>query len=252
MSVFLGSNQVGSFNLIQLQDVNIDIEDSLINGSISIYNNSEIYNIGNHAFQSCSDLFSMSFPNCTSIGNYAFYECTSLISVSFPNCSYIGRAAFFNCSMLTSVDFPNCSYIGQTAFRHCVSLITINFPKCSYIGSDAFEGCDNLNSVIFPQVNTISSYAFRWCINLSIASFPKCTYIASWGFDSCYNLLSLYLLGSSVVGLNSINVFNSTPISNRTTSTGGVYGSIYVPASLYNSYITATNWSDYSARIVSV
>ena len=44
----------------------------------------------------------------------------------------------------------------------------------------------------------------------------------------------------------------STPISNYTSSTGGVYGSIYVPASLYNDYVTDTNWSAYSARIVSV
>ena len=71
-------------------------------------------------------------------------------------------------------------------------------------------------------------------------------------FMRCYNLLSLYLLGSSVVSVANINVFSSTPMSNYTTSTGGVYGKIYVPSSLYNSYITAATWRTISARIVSV
>jgi hypothetical protein len=47
-------------------------------------------------------------------------------------------------------------------------------------------------------------------------------------------------------------VFYSTPIGGRTTSTGGVYGSVFVPSSLYSSFITATNWTSISARIVSV
>jgi hypothetical protein len=60
------------------------------------------------------------------------------------------------------------------------------------------------------------------------------------------------LLGSSVATLGNTNVFSSTPISNYTTSTGGVRGSIYVPSSLYNTYITANNWSAYAARFVSM
>lgn len=36
------------------------------------------------------------------------------------------------------------------------------------------------------------------------------------------------------------------------TSTGGIYGSIYVPASLLASYKTATNWITYSSRFVGV
>ena len=75
--------------------------------------------------------------------------------------------------------------------------------------------------------------------------------ISSYAFAYCYNLLSVYLLGSSIPLITS-TTFSSTPIAGYTTSTDGVYGSIYVPASLYNDYISATNWSVYSARIVSV
>ena len=48
------------------------------------------------------------------------------------------------------------------------------------------------------------------------------------------------------------STFTSTPIAGYTTSTGGVYGSIFVPASLYDRYISATNWVTYSSRFVSV
>ena len=83
-----------------------------------------------------------------------------------------------------------------------------------------------------------------------MASFPKCTYIYSNAFGYCYNLLSLYILTSTVPTLASINAFISTPISNYTTSTGGVYGSIFVKESLLASFRTATRWSTYSARMV--
>ena len=90
------------------------------------------------------------------------------------------------------------------------------------------------------------------CNNLSNVSFPLCSTIGSFAFAYCYKLISLYLLGPTLVSLYNINAFLSTPFSDNTTSTGGIYGKIYVPSSLYNSYLTAKNWSQYSARIVSV
>ena len=59
-------------------------------------------------------------------------------------------------------------------------------------------------------------------------------------------------MGSSLCSLLNTNAFNATPISTYTASTGGVYGSIYVPESLYDSYIVSTNWITYSSRFVGV
>ena len=164
------------------------------------------------------------------IGSYAFYSCDNLTTVSFPKARYIKNYAFYYCDSLTTISFPVATNIESYAFYSCTSLTTINFPKATYI----------------------ESYVFRYCYSLTTASFPVATIIGSWAFNNCRNLLSLYLLGSSVPVLMSTNVFGSTPISNYTTSTGGVYGSIYVPASLYSSYKTATNWTTYSSRFVSV
>lgn len=57
--------------------------------------------------------------------------------------------------------------------------------------------------------------------------------------------------GSTSASLTFPNGFVSA-IQNIPSGGGGVYGSIFVPASLYASYISANNWSAYSRRFVSV
>lgn len=230
--------------------------------------------IGPSAFQYCSSLTMVSFPLCTSIAGYAFYSCSSLTAASFPSCTTIGTRAFQFCIVLSSVSFPLCTTIGSYAFYDCDNLTevnfsicksivaytfydcggltTINFPSCSSIGGSAFYRCNNLVATSFPICKTIGAYAFQSCSNLTTLSFPSCSMISNYAFAYCYNLLSLYLLGSSVATLSNVSVFHSTPISSYTAFTNGVYGSIFVPASLYDSYITATNWLVYSSRIVSM
>ena len=205
--------------------------------------------IGSSAFYSCNSLTSVSFPACTSIGSSAFYNCKSLTSVSFPACTIIGSSAFGNCSSLTSLFFPACEVIGMNAFYSCKSLTSVSFPACTIIGSSAFGNCNSLTSVDFPACTSIGSSAFYNCTNLTIASFPKCTRIGLGAFNNCSNLYSVYLLESRKCDLINYNIFSGTPIS---TSYSGSYGSIYVPTSLYSSYVNDTYWSYYSARFVSV
>jgi hypothetical protein len=65
-----------------------------------------------------------------------------------------------------------------------------------------------------------------------------------WG---CIQLGALFITASSVPTL-SASAFQSTPIVNSTFLSS--FGSIYVPSSLYSAYISANNWSAFSARIV--
>ena len=161
------------------------------------------------------------------IRDFVFYNCSSLTAASFSKCTTIGGAAFISCSALSEISFPNCTSIGTQAFVQCSALTTASFPKCTSIGYNAFASCTALTIVSFPECQTIGNFAFL----------------------KCNNLLSLYLLGSSVVTLGSTDAFEHTPMS---TSVSDVYGSIFVPASLYASYISANNWSAYSSRIVSL
>ena len=208
--------------------------------------------IGSNGFYKCPSLTTVSFPACKYIGSYAFQSCSSLATASFPSCTSIGNYAFYGCSSLTTVSFPACTSIGSNGFAYCSSLTTASFPACTSIGYAAFLFCTSLATVSFPVCTTFESQAFMRCYSLTTVSFPACKDIVSYAFALCYNLLSLYLLGSSVAKLSHSNAFSSTPIAGYTASTGGVYGSIYVPASLYATYSTSTNWAYFADRFVSV
>ena len=201
-----------------------DAEDGIIDRTISgAYTNSRVTIIGSYAFAQCKSLTAVDFPNVTSTSQQAFYSCTSLNTLSFPKLKVIDTQTFAGCNMLTAGNFPEASNIGYSAFEGCAKLATLSFPKASTIGNYAFYDCSSITTASFPQCGYIGTQAFRWCNKLT----------------------SLYILASSVATLNNVNAFNGTPIS----GTGA--GTIYVPASLVDSYKTATNWSAYASHITS-
>lgn len=211
--------------------------------------------IGRYAFQSCalSEFTGDQFPKVLSISTYAFADCSLLTTIRLNNSSAcsIDTRGFAGCSRLETLEGA-FKGIGESAFIGCTSLKTVNTTLTSYIGAYAFSNCSALESINLLSLKAVNSAVFSGCINLSFASFQSVSRIQSSAFYGCFNLLTLYLMSTSVVTLMHANAFWSTPISTYTTSTGGVHGSIFVPASLYNSYLTATNWSTYSSRIVSV
>lgn len=207
--------------------------------------------ISSSAFCNCYMLSNISFPLCSTIGSGAFQNCSSLITVSFSNCSIIGMSAFSKCSNLTSVNIPNCSSIGAYAFQSCYNLTTINATACQSVGGNAFEYCSSLTAINLQSCSFIGTYTFQYCRDLSIVSIPICRNIPNYTFRGCYNLISLYLNSVSSVPSLGTGAFASTPISTYSASAGR-YGSIFVPTSLYNDFITHASWKAYSARIVSV
>ena len=130
--------------------------------------------------------------------------------------------------------------------------IVANYPEVSSLRSYAFYSSPMLTVASFPACTAIGSYAFAYCSNLTTASFPACITIGGYAFYNCRLLLGLYLTGPQYITLSASNAFNSTPIAGYTTSTGGVYGSIYVPASMLETYKTRTNWSFFSSRFAEV
>ena len=207
--------------------------------------------IGLSAFMGCTSLSRISFPAVTLIKSSAFYGCTSLASAYIPNVVSIYGSAFQACA-LSSVNIPSCTTLHGTAFYLCSSLSSISIPLVQSIAYRTFYGCSSLTSIYLPSCTVMTgTQPFMECRNLSIIDFSVLGgSISAGAFSSCYNLLNLYLRGSTVCGLANVNAFSRTPISTYTTSTGGVYGSIHVRASLLDTYKTATNWINYSSRFV--
>ena len=204
--------------------------------------------ISDNLFYFCKNLTTVSCASASRIWSQAFYCCSKLTTISFPSVNYIAEGAFSECRGLVSIDFPQVISVASNAFFGCFNLTTANFPLAQSFYSSVFGGCSGLTSISCPSLKTIGMSAFANCFALSTISLPNISSIDRYAF----NLLSLYLLGSSIPTLGDYySPFSSTPISSYTTSTGGVYGKIYVPASLYNSYLTATNWATYSSRFVS-
>ena len=208
-------------------------------------------NIGGYAFYSCHSLTTANFPVAETINASAFGNCYSLTTANFPVATSIGSSAFKDCTALTTINFPVVTSIGGAAFQSCNSLIAASFPKVTSIGAGAFQLCRSLTTANFPAVTYIGDYAFQSCSALATASFPAVTYISGHAFQYCYNLVELHLESVPSVPTLSSSVFTSTPIGGYSTS-AGQYGSVFVPASLYEAFLTASNWSDIAPRIVSV
>jgi hypothetical protein len=68
------------------------------------------------------------------------------------------------------------------------------------------------------------------------------TAIYSSAFANCTKLTSLYLLTTSMLSLNKSakQIFNNSPL--QPGGLDGVFGSIYVPEDLYNTYIQNASW----------
>lgn len=193
---------------------------SVTEGMVEIINldNSASF-VASSAFQNNQNIQTVNLPYVTTVGASAFYRCYSLSQVNLPVCSYIEDNAFYNCRLLNQVNLPVCSYIGNSVFFNCFLLSQASFPLCEYIGSGAFRTCSLLS-----------------------LSLPVCSYIGVLAFYACSSLSIITIGYSGICSLGDARTFESTQITSST-------GSIYVPASLVDSYKSATNWSYFSTQI---
>lgn len=224
------------------------------------------------AFYGCRNLSSIDLPSCKTVDAYAFFSCDRLSHASLQMCSIIGNNAFYYCGLksiyapslttlgdqalartkLVEASFPILHIAGNWTFASCYSLETVSLPLLGSVPYSLFYNCSALSEVFLPEVKSVNGWGFFSCRSLKMVSLPNCSVLSRSAFTSCWRLTSLYLMSTSVVSFPDSAVFSSTPIAGFTSYNDGVYGSVFVPASLYDQYISARNWSLFSSRIVSV
>ena len=171
--------------------------------SVSIANTVEI--IGERAFLSCKSLPSITLPNgVKSIDDFAFGRCNSLTSMTFPDSvTTIDSWVFQNCANLTSVTLPkNVTSLGICVFEDCPSLTKVTLPNSiTELPSSFFHGCTSLSSVTIPSsVKTIGNTVFSGCTGLKSIIIPNgVTKIDNCTFESCTGLTSVAIPDSVTI-----------------------------------------------------
>lgn len=154
--------------------------------------NEGITHIGLNAFQDCSAITSIKFPNSLiSIGDYAFQDCKKLTSITVSSNINIGKESWLT-------PFAGCDNLKQLIYAEgcettfpiwAPSITSVTLPSSLTSISDyAFCSFRNLPSISIPNsVTRIGEKAFCDCISLASLFIPNSvTSIGADAFSGCY------------------------------------------------------------------
>ena len=124
--------------------------------------------IGDHAFDSCGFLTSVTIPEgVASIGVQAFAYCKALSGLSLPDSlRSVDGWAFIWCVSLCEVCLPeDLVTLGDYAFSSCASLASVSIPdSATSVGVNPFEACSQLTQIAVspdhPCLETIDGVLF--------------------------------------------------------------------------------------------
>lgn len=132
---------------------------ALLDGSIVSFTNSDVAELRKHAINGCTNLQSVSLPNCTKINEYSLANCGNLVSVNLPNLTTIGGAyAFTGCKKLQMIVLPSlASDTNSSTFNECNLLEKADFgANCTGIWNSVFNKCTVLDTVILRKTDGVS------------------------------------------------------------------------------------------------
>ena len=226
------------------------------NHCISISNpNNDIYITGSN---------STSYLIPTAVNRHLFYK-NKIYKIELGDNVVLGNNAFLNFKGLQSVVIPkNITLTGTTIFSQCHSLKYATIPKnvtslpmglffsnftlknvslpygLQTMNSEVFYACGCLQRVTLPNTLTdAGAETFMTCYSLDNTSVPNSvTSIKNYMFASTASAYYYFLTYTSVVPLEGVSAFSS------------FQGKIVVPDSLYQDWITASNWSTLASFII--
>ena len=141
------------------------IEDKLIEGTITEYQNDRISNIGKYAFSGRKKLSRVIMPNVTDIDEFAFHLCESLEYLDVLKVRNIGQHAFSNCTKINNIYLPLLEKVNMYIFHMCSNLKKVDLPSATFISGQAFAGCYVLNTLILRSENMVqlqNQYVFMY------------------------------------------------------------------------------------------
>lgn len=187
--------------------------------------------------KSITELTAEDFGDITVIGNSVFVNCSELKTADLPDSiTMIGNSAFSDCRKLELTKLPNeLLTIGDNVFFEGNNNIISEFPsKLTSIGQQAFYRNTKMQSAIFPETITSIGYgAFQNCFDIKTVIFKgQSTNILARTFQNCN--VEIYDFSNCITWPTLANV----------NALGHASGCVIrVPEALYDTAITATNWS---------
>jgi hypothetical protein len=171
--------------------------------------------IGQHAFEGCIALETVTLTATKTIRGSAFSGCTALETVNLPaSLTSISGNPFIGCTGLTeiNVDFGNPTYQGQggmlldntwapetTLIGYPTASGTVDLSNITEVGSSAFEGCTALEAVNLTAVTWVGGYAFDGCTALETANIPAAESINEYAFNGCTALKTVTLTAAQTI-----------------------------------------------------
>lgn len=183
-----------------------------------------VISIGNHTFNRCEALSSVTFESGRSkaidIGTGAFANCHSLTSIKLPDGMTKLSAGILAACPIESIELPSSirviedgcfsgneslksitlheglESIGEGAFFYCTNLETVNFPSSlRSIGEEAFRECKSLKNLVIPSGMTeVPGYIYNNCESAETIVIPDSVIsIGDRAFTGCKNVKELKL-----------------------------------------------------------
>lgn len=170
--------------------------------SFSFQPEPELIDIGSDAFKDCIFLQEIDLSSCSKLKTIdvgAFNNCSSVINLKFPEgIEIISVSAFEYCRHLQEIDLSSCTElksITRYSFSHCSNVINLKLPEgLEEIMEDAFYYDSGLTNVSLPSsVKTIWRGAFHSCLELTIFDIHRDSLLQSIGDGAFYKTKLSYL-----------------------------------------------------------